>query len=87
MRKLFLIIFTLAIIGASLTIAYAGFEEEFKSATDIEAYRNRIDDIETALLIKNATGALHNENMKILEKLEKIEKRLSVLEERIERLR
>lgn len=87
MKKLFLIICTFAIIGTSLTLAYAGFEEEFKAATDIKSYGRGLKDIETALLIKNATGVLHNENIKILEKLEKIEERLSVLEERIKRLR
>lgn len=87
MRKLFLIIFTLMIIGTGKTLAYAGFEEEFRAATDIYSYGKGIKDIETALLIKNATGVLHRENVKILEKLEKIEKQLSLLGERINRLR
>jgi hypothetical protein len=83
MKRLFLIIFTLAIIGGNAPVSYAGFEEEFKKATDIELYRRGINDMETAFLIKNATGVLHSENLKILEKLEKIEERLSAMEEMI----
>ncbi len=87
MKKLFVIFFTLTLIGTGASTAYGGLEEEFEEATDIEFYRRGLKDMETALLIKNATGALHNENMKILEKLEELEKRLSGLEEMIESLR
>lgn len=87
MRRLFSIITIITIIGGSSFVAYAGFEEEFKKATNLEFYRKGLKDMETALLIKNATGVLHKENIKILEKLEKIEKRLSTLEKTIERLR
>lgn len=87
MKKSLLIVFTLVVIWASLSIAYAGFEEEFREATDLEFYRKGLKDMETALLIKNATGVLHNENIKILERLNRIEERLSVLEEMIKGLR
>ncbi len=87
MKKLLLVVAIVTAVGGSSLLTYAGFEEEFQKSTDINLYRKGIEDIETALLIKNATSALHNENMEILKKLEKIEKRLSALEERLKRLR
>lgn len=87
MKRLFLIISVLAIIWGGSFLSYAGFDEDFEEATDIGMYRSGLKDIETALLIKNATGVLHDENMKILEKLMKIEQRLSILEKMIEQSR
>ena len=87
MKRLFLMISTLVIVWGSTSSAYAGFNKEFEEATDIEMYGSGLKDIETALLIKNATGVLHDENMMILEKLRKIEQRLSILEKMVEQSR
>ncbi len=75
------------IITGSSFLAYAGLEEEFQNSVDINVYKKGLKDMETALLIKNATTAIHNENMEILRKLDKIEERLSVLERTLKRSR
>ena len=65
-----------------ITVARAGFEEDFNRANDWDSYRGDVG-YKNARLIQNVTAVLHEENLEILRQIEELKVELSKLKEMV----
>ncbi len=79
-RKILLGIILIALYS---NISFAGLQEDFDNASDLEPYRDKVKDIDTLEYIRNLTAIIQRENIQILNELREIKERLMELENKI----
>ncbi|OIO79562.1 MAG: hypothetical protein COW11_04615 [Candidatus Omnitrophica bacterium CG12_big_fil_rev_8_21_14_0_65_43_15] len=87
MKNIFIKIFIISVVFAVLSAANAGAgnDENFREAEDLDNYPG-ITNLQSAQLNINLASAIHQENLQIIQFLQKIEERLDKLEASIQRI-